>query len=131
MNYLIIQGYKDAAEKFSLETNIKPNIDLNSIQDRMNIRNAIESGNIDSAIEQVNDLDPEVGHFIQILDTKPHLFFLLKQQRLIEMIRSNQIQEAIEFAQEELAPRGEENVFWLDLARVSAGARKNPRFACV
>jgi hypothetical protein len=44
------------------------------------------------------------------LDTNPKLFFHLQQQRLIELIRQNQIEEALEFAQEELAPRGEENV---------------------
>ena len=60
MNYLVIEGYKDAAEKFSRESGISPNIDLTSIEDRMNIRNAIQSGDVDGAIEKVNDLDPEV-----------------------------------------------------------------------
>ena len=46
----------------------------------------------------------------QILDTDPQLFFHLQQQRLIELIRSGDINRALEFAQEELAPRGEENV---------------------
>ena len=55
----------------------------------------------------MNDLDPE------ILDTNPKLFFHLQQQRLIELIRHNKVEEAIEFAQEELAPRGEEHVFTL------------------
>ena len=64
MNYLVIQGYKDAAEKFSKEANVPPNVDLNTIQDRMNVRTAIESGNIDDAIERVNDLDPEVSDII-------------------------------------------------------------------
>lgn len=52
-------------------------------------------------------------HFIvsaQILDTNPQLFFHLQQQRLIELIRNGKVEEALEFAQEELAPRGEENV---------------------
>jgi hypothetical protein len=47
------------------------------------------------------------------LDTNPKLFFHLQQQRLIELIRDGKIDEAIEFAQEELAPRGEENVILL------------------
>jgi len=34
----------------------------------------------------------------------------LQQQKLIEYIRAGRIQEALVFAQEELAPRGEENV---------------------
>lgn len=49
----------------------------------------------------------------QILDTNPELYFHLQQQKLIELIRSGKIEEALEFAQEELAPRGEENVHLL------------------
>jgi hypothetical protein len=49
---------------------------------------------------------------MQILDTNPQLYFHLQQQKLIELIRAGKISEALEFAQEELAPRGEENVFF-------------------
>ncbi|KAI8926758.1 CTLH/CRA C-terminal to lish motif domain-containing protein [Entophlyctis helioformis] len=108
MNYLVIEGYKDAAEKFSVEAHIAPSVDLMSIQDRMNIRTAVQTGNIEAAIEKVNDLDPE------ILDTNPRLYFHLQQQKLIELIRLGRINDAIEFAQEELAPRGEENPEFLE-----------------
>lgn len=50
--------------------------------------------------------------YLQILDTNPQLFFHLQQQRLIELIRNGKVEEALEFAQEELAPRGEENVIF-------------------
>lgn len=119
MNYLVIEGYKDAAEKFAKEASIPPNVDLASIQDRMDIRQSIQAGSVEEAIERVNDLDPEVNlytfhdfetpYFRKILDTNPRLFFHLQQQRLIELIRSGKVGEALEFAQEELAPRGEEN----------------------
>ncbi|ORY12276.1 hypothetical protein LY90DRAFT_708722 [Neocallimastix californiae] len=105
MNYLVIEGYKDAAEKFSQESGLQPSVDLLYIEERMDIRNTIQSGNIDEAIEKVNDLDPE------ILDNNPKLYFHLQQQKLIEFIKQGKIMEAIEFAQEELAPRGEENKF--------------------
>ncbi|TPX41295.1 hypothetical protein SeMB42_g05317 [Synchytrium endobioticum] len=108
MNYLVIEGYKDAAEKFAAESGLPPSIDLAHIEERMNIRNAIQSGNIEEAIERVNDLDPD------ILDTNPKLFFHLQQQRLIELIRHGRIMDAIDFAQDELAPRGEENPEFLD-----------------
>jgi glucose-induced degradation protein 8 len=36
----------------------------------------------------------------------------LQQQQLIELIREDKIDEALNFAQDELAPRGEENVFF-------------------
>ncbi|CAG8528933.1 2271_t:CDS:2 [Cetraspora pellucida] len=95
MNYFVIEGYKDAAEAFSQECGLSPSIDVDSIQDRMNIRNAIQNGNVEEAIERVNDLNPE-------------------QQRLIEYIREGKITEALEFAQDELAPRGEENPEFLE-----------------
>jgi hypothetical protein len=49
---------------------------------------------------------------VQILDKNPQLYFHLQQQKLIELIRVGKINEALEFAQEELAPRGEENVIY-------------------
>jgi len=60
MNYFVIEGYKDAAETFSHECGLSPSIDVDSIKDRMNIRNAIQNGNVEEAIERVNDLNPEV-----------------------------------------------------------------------
>ncbi|KAF7721790.1 Glucose-induced degradation complex subunit [Apophysomyces ossiformis] len=108
MNYLVIEGYKDAAEQFSLESGLSPSVDLESIQERMEIRHAIQSGDVDTAIELVNDLNPE------ILDTNPRLFFHLQQQRLIELIRKNDFAGALEFAAEEMAPRGEEHPEFLE-----------------
>ncbi|CAG8755730.1 7437_t:CDS:2 [Dentiscutata erythropus] len=103
MNYFVIEGYKDAAEAFSQECGLSPSIDVDSIQDRMNIRNAIQNGNVEEAIERVNDLNPEA-----LVNNK------LFQQRLIEYIREGKITEALEFAQDELAPRGEENPEFLE-----------------
>ncbi|KAG5460440.1 MAG: hypothetical protein BJ554DRAFT_7509, partial [Olpidium bornovanus] len=90
MNYLVIEGYKNAAERFSAESGIVPMVDLASIQQRMEMRNAIQQGRIEEAIERVNDLNPEVasaGKRVVILDTQPQLYFHLQQQRLIEFIR--------------------------------------------
>ncbi|XP_071930433.1 protein GID8 homolog isoform X1 [Coffea arabica] len=103
MNFLVTEGYVDAAEKFRKESGTEPDIDLATITDRMAVKKAVQCGNVEDAIEKVNDLNPE------ILDTNPQLFFHLQQQRLIELIRNGKVAEALEFAQEELAPRGEEN----------------------
>ena len=43
------------------------------------------------------------------MDTNPALYFKLQQQKLIEFIRQGRIPEALQFAQDELAPRGEES----------------------
>ncbi|KAJ0018883.1 hypothetical protein Pint_10692 [Pistacia integerrima] len=110
MNFLVTEGYVDAAEKFRMESGTEQiaDIDLATITDRMAVKKAVQCGNVEDAIEKVNDLNPE------ILDTNPQLFFHLQQQRLIELIRNGKVEEALEFAQEELAPRGEENQSFLE-----------------
>lgn len=60
-NYLFTEGYHSAAENFSREANISPPIDLESIETRMEIRRAVQSGNVEQATLLVNDLDPEVS----------------------------------------------------------------------
>lgn len=52
--------------------------------------------------------------FAQILEEKQQLSFHLQQQRLIELIRQGKTEDALEFAQEYLAPRGEENPAFLE-----------------
>ena len=61
MNYLIIEGYESAALKFAQEANITPQYQFYDIQDRVQIRSAIHSGDIDTAIQSINDLYPEVS----------------------------------------------------------------------
>ena len=61
MNYLVIEGYKDAAEKFKEETRLDTEIDMMSIEDRMRIRFSIQNGHIQDAIKRINDIDPEVA----------------------------------------------------------------------
>ncbi|KAI9223845.1 CTLH/CRA C-terminal to lish motif domain-containing protein [Blastocladiella britannica] len=103
LNYLVIEGYKDAAEALCSETGIKPAAHLAAIDGRMNVRSAILAGNIMRAIDLVNDLDPE------ILESDAQLLFRLHLQHLVEMIRAGDVVAAVQFAREELAPRGEDN----------------------
>nr|AAP46639.1 PG4 [Hordeum vulgare] len=108
MNFLVTEGLVDAAHRFRLESGTQREIDLATITDRMEVKKAVQSGNIQEAVERINDLNPTV------LDTNPELYFHLQQQKLIELIRVGKIPEALEFAQEELAPRGEENEAFLE-----------------
>ncbi|KDQ63486.1 hypothetical protein JAAARDRAFT_29509 [Jaapia argillacea MUCL 33604] len=115
MDYLVIEGYKSAAEEFSHEAGLPPPVDLESIESRMNIREALHRGDVEDAITRMNDLNPE------ILDTNPALYFHLQQQKLIECIREGRIGDALQFAQDELAPRGEESPEFLsELERTMA-----------
>ncbi len=53
-------------------------------------------------------------NFDKILDKNPKLYFKLQLQRLIELIRQGKIDEALNFAQEELAPISEKNKEFLE-----------------
>ena len=54
------QGFVEAAEIFQRESGTDPGVDLRAITDRMEIRKAVQSGNVEDAIDRVNDLNPEV-----------------------------------------------------------------------
>jgi len=115
MDYLVIEGYKSAAEEFSKESNLSPPVELSSIEARMSIREAVQRGDIGEAITMTNELNAD------ILENNPELYFHLQQQILIEHIRNGRIAEALDFAKSELAPRGEENPeFLTDLERTMA-----------
>lgn len=62
MDYLISEGYPGAAEKFAEETNVAQEeaIDIDAIKERVKIRDAIYSGNMQEAIVLLNELNPEV-----------------------------------------------------------------------
>ena len=61
MDYLVIEGFKSAAEEFSREADLTAPVDLDSIESRMNIREALQRGDVAEAIARVNDLNPEVS----------------------------------------------------------------------
>ncbi|EFW15518.1 hypothetical protein CPSG_07955 [Coccidioides posadasii str. Silveira] len=114
MDYLVTNGYPLAAKKFAVEANIQPQADIESMQERVDIRNAIYSGDIQSAIEKINELNP------QILDCNSSLHFALLQLQLIELIRTctstpnGDISLALDFATSQLAPRAPTNPQFLE-----------------
>jgi len=103
MNYLVTEGFKDAAEKFQEEAGMSPGQDLGLLDNRIKIRDNIQAGNILEAISLVNELHP------QLLDNDRYLLFHLQQQHLIELIRQQKVEEALQYAAEHLAERGEED----------------------
>ena len=60
LDYLTMEGYPNAAAKFSKEANLQPQQDGASIRSRQEIQNFIHNGNIQAAIETLNELDPQV-----------------------------------------------------------------------
>lgn len=115
MEYLVKEGFKDAVMSFQEESGVEPGMNMAILDDQIKIRDAIETGSIQDAVELVNDVDPE------ILDTDSKLFFHLQQQHLLELIKQGDIEKVLEFAQGELSARGEENPEFLDELEQSLG----------
>ncbi|GAA5895190.1 LisH and CLTH domain-containing protein [Sporobolomyces salmoneus] len=118
-NYLFTEGYLDAATQFAREASLNLSSEhephLESIKVRRDIRSCVQRGQVQQALDKVVELDPE------ILEHNPSLHFSLLQQHLIELIRQQRIPEALEFAQQELAPRGEEHPkFLVELEKTMA-----------
>ncbi|KAL9615012.1 MAG: hypothetical protein Q9167_000544 [Letrouitia subvulpina] len=67
MDYFISEGYPSAAQKFAVEANIQPRMDDESVQQRVEIRNAIYGGDIQSAIEKINELNPQIPKLFSYL----------------------------------------------------------------
>ena len=95
LNFLIVEGYKEGANKFIKEAGINmddPNnsdlkLDFNEelMDQRMMVRKYILSGKIAQAINLINDINPE------ILDRNQVLNLELRKQQLIELIKTNNI----------------------------------------
>ncbi|XP_050306654.1 glucose-induced degradation protein 8-B homolog [Anthonomus grandis grandis] len=101
MNYLVTEGFKEAAEKFQQESGVAPSVNLHSLDDRMKIRDAIMNGRIEEATTLINQLHAE------LLDNDRYLYFHLQQLHLIELIRLNRVEEALSFAQSHLSEAAE------------------------
>jgi len=104
MNYLVTEGFKDAAERFQDDAGISAGQDLSELDTRIKIRDNIQAGKIQEAIQLVNQAHPE------LLDQDRYLLFHLQQQHLIELIREERVEDALQFAGQHLAERGEEDV---------------------
>ncbi len=102
MNYLATQGHAAAAATFERETGTPQVLNPESTAIRMKIRQSIErDGNPAEAIDRVVDLNPE------IVEERPELLFRLKKQEFIELVKQKRTDEALRFAEEELARRVE------------------------
>lgn len=63
MDFLVQQGYPDAAARFAEEANIETGAENALMDERVKIRNAIYQGNLQMAIEEINEIDTQVCPF--------------------------------------------------------------------
>lgn len=114
LDYLTIAGYPNAAARFSAEANLKLQQDHPSMVARQQIQRSIQQGDVETAIDALNELDPE------ILDKDTPLHFALLRLQLVEIIRTcrakpdGDVGPALEFATEQLGPRAPTNPQFLE-----------------
>lgn len=87
LDYLTMEGYPNAAAKFSKEANLQPQQDSASIRTRQEIQTFIHSGNIQSAIETLNELDPQVSRPLH----KTHHFVIVIKRRVLHAPRGDPV----------------------------------------
>ncbi len=101
-------------------------MDLTFMQERLDIRSMIHEGELNKAINKVKDIDAKVlvlykrcwsnlYYVMQILEENVDLNFTLQLQKLIELIKQNNVMEALDFAQKEIAPFMEKSVIYFSL----------------
>lgn len=93
---ILIEGFKDSAEKFQAEAGVEPSVPLNTLDNRILIREAVQSGRIQEATHLVNKLHP------WLLDNDRYLYFHLQQLHLIELIRYLILLDSKNFIEEKI-----------------------------
>jgi hypothetical protein len=61
LDYLTTEGYPSAAARFSKEANLRPQQEEESVKARRQIQHSIHSGNIQEAVDALNELEPQVS----------------------------------------------------------------------
>lgn len=99
MDYLVREGFKEAAERFKEEAGIGTiELDQNNLMDeRVKIKQLIEGGDILNAQTLINQ------HYPELLDCHSSLYFKLQQQHLIELIREQKINEVLSYVHDQLS----------------------------
>ena len=103
LEHFIVEGFGQVVDSFCKEAALPLPTNLYDISARFEIRSAIESGDMLTAISLLNDLNPELLE----IDRKVHFSMII--QRLIELFRTDQLEEALAYGQDVVAPVVEEN----------------------
>ncbi|VWU49923.1 RanBPM and CLTH-like protein, putative [Hepatocystis sp. ex Piliocolobus tephrosceles] len=107
MNFFCVHRMYDVAKEFQKEANVKPDMPIETIKIRHLIQTEILNNNIENAIEHIKNLDQG------ILKKHKDIIFYLKKQQLLKLILNSNINEAILYSQQELAPHINEKPYLL------------------
>lgn len=61
MDFLVQSGYPEAASRFAEEANMSTNAENSLMEERVRIKNAIYQGDLQTAIEEINEIDVSVS----------------------------------------------------------------------
>lgn len=103
LEHFIVEGFSEAVDCFCQEARLPPPPSLYNIKERFEIRRAIEAGDINTATSLLNDLNPD------LLEVNRRVHFTMILQKLIELFRTDQLEEGLAFGQDVVAPVVEEN----------------------
>ena len=104
-NYLFIQGYCQPLKKFISEAKIQFDFDEKLLNQRFLIRQLITTNQIVKAIQEINSIDKNI-----LIENKV-INFVLQRQILFNYIKENKLQEALNFAKDNLLPLSEGDEF--------------------
>ena len=104
-NYLFIQGYCQPLKKFLSEAKIQFDFDEKLLNQRFLIRQLITTNQIEKAIQEINSIDKNI-----LIENKV-INFVLQRQILFNYIKENKLQEALNFAKDNLLPLSEGDEF--------------------
>ena len=104
-NYLFIQGYCQPLKKFIIEAKIQFDFDEKLLNQRFLIRQLITTNQIEKAIQEINSIDKNI-----LIENKV-INFVLQRQILFNYIKENKLQEALNFAKDNLLPLSEGDEF--------------------
>ena len=104
-NYLFIQGYCQPLKKFITEAKIQFDLDEKLLNQRFLIRQLITTNQIEKAIQEINSIDKNI-----LIENKV-INFVLQRQILFNYIKENKLQEALNFAKDNLLPLSEGDEF--------------------
>ncbi|KAL8455579.1 hypothetical protein Emag_000574 [Eimeria magna] len=98
LNFFTINGLAGPAEVFAKEARVQPQMPLQCITGRARIEEAILSGKTEEAINEISLIN------VDLLKKDPEVTFMLRKQQLLQLIENGDAEEAIDFAQQHLAP---------------------------
>ncbi len=97
-NYLYINGENEPLKQFIKESKIDYKFDEKLLKQRYEIRKLIINNNIEEAINKINGINST------ILEKKPELIYQLKRQKLVDFIKQNKVEDALNYAKNVLLP---------------------------